>query len=1284
MLKKLLFAIALTTYGVISAQTVLIDPNGDGGFETGATFAANGWTPSIVFGPNFNQWTTNTAATGYTGARAAYITNDTDGSPPTPPYAYSGAQDFLAPNFYKDVYFDASESNISLSFDWKEEGGTLLKVWLISSSTPFSPTPLAPTTISADPDHVLLGTYTGATSWTSETITIPSSYADNGTYRLLFQWTNDGSAPTAPPAAIDNISLVTNCVPSGSSTSSWIQNFTTAVPGSPFNITDTNPAWVAPGYENNSATDFVEQFPGGEVDFTVIFGGGGTNGFNIWVDWDGDGDFLSAPNEKVFATGILTPSFVSGFQIPSTIPPGTYTMRIRSDFNNADPAPCGYIAYGESKDYSLIVSDINCLDNPSNIAISAIDYTTATVTWDPASQAPANGYEYFITQNPNPIIYNQTPTGTSATTSVNLTGLSADTTYYVWVRSVCGTGWGQQGEWQGSATFNTLVYPPTTTNVSICPGDPSDVLTADAACVTGATLSNTVVGSITSSSTYANILDWFTVSSDPCDFTNSYSQQRYETFDFQVDTAGTYFFSIDGIVTTFDSMGYIVYGGFTPGDCTAGGTYVAGADDGFSSSLDAQIEANLVPGITYTLVTTSSGFGSPGIGPFQWDITGAGNLIDPYSPPSGIEWYASASGGTPIFTGTDFDPVAEGVITGSTPGVYSYWAACSSSPDVRARADFNVGKAWIGAVDSNWNTPGNWSPSGAPTDSDCVIITTAGFSPIIDGITEGEGYRLIIENGATLTQQPNSILTITDAINVEAGGTYTMLDSASLFQDTDVANTVNGTFTMQRTATIKEDDYVYWSSPVNSFNIEDISINTPNGYKFIWEPTATRPVGPPPDSDPRDFGEWQSADTGAMDVGKGYIVKGPTGHGSTDAPFTATFSGTPNNGTIIQPITRGTYQGVGYTYNPYSNDILNITSDDDNWNLIGNPYPSALSIEDFLTDNSTIDGNVYLWTHGTDIGAGNVDSFYDDFTYNYNTADYIAINSVGVSTPVGIDHKFIGAGQGFFVLMNDAGTTNESVTFENYMRHTASYRNDQFYRSADTDTDTAEEDLATKHRIWLDYISPSGSTNTTLIGYANGATNDKDRMYDAKTTRGEGLNFYSMIEEDAYLIQGRQTPFVDTDTVPLGLNITEAGIQTIAINTVDGLFLDTDQDIYIEDLLTGITHNISNAPYTFTSEAGIINDRLVLTYRANNLSVDTYDHANAVKVYKENNSIVVNAIHETIQAIEVYDMLGRTLFTNTALHQTQFTINALQPTNSTLFLKVKLTNGEQSIAKIIF
>lgn len=59
-----------------------------------------------------------------------------------------------------------------------------------------------------------------------------------------------------------------------------------------------------------------------------------------------------------------------------------------------------------------------------------------------------------------------------------------------------------------------------------------------------------------------------------------------------------------------------------------------------------------------------------------------------------------------------------------------------------------------------------------------------------------------------------------------------MLDSASLIQIDDVSNTADGTFTLVRTANMRLNDYVYWSSPVCSFNIENISPNTPNGFKY--------------------------------------------------------------------------------------------------------------------------------------------------------------------------------------------------------------------------------------------------------------------------------------------------------------------------------------------------------------------------------------------------------------------------------------------------------------------
>ncbi|WP_282031596.1 GEVED domain-containing protein [Winogradskyella eximia] len=1294
MLKKILFAFAITFSIVISAQTLIIDPAGDGGFETGATFAANGWSEANppAFTPSpfdyLNRWVTNTAAAG-TGARAAYITNDTDGTPAIPPYAYSTAS-FVIPKIHRVVAFPAGETDITLSFDWKGEADSddVLRVWLMPTGDAIPNAAYGVPSGVTPADTNLIGSYSGQTNWTNATITIPATYANNSS-RLVFEWYSNATVGTTP-AAIDNISLISEfvpvyCTPTSTNASDWIEDFSTTG-GGPLEISNTNSGYTAPGYQDNTATQIVAQLPGATVDFTVQFDNSfndptETYGFNIWVDWNANGDFTD-PGEKVYDSGIFVTGVTSDFIIPPTTAIGDYRMRIRSNYSNSNPNPCGSISYGEAEDYTVRVLDVSCTDDPSNITVSAIDYTTATITWDPATPSPGVGYEYFVTTNTDIPLYNQVPTGTttSPTTTANLTGLIDGTIHYVWVRSVCSAGFGGTANWFGSVSFTTLVSPPTTTNISLCPGDtgPFYLTALSSDCTAPTPLGTQLTGALTAGTDPVAFRP-NTGTYNTCSYYTNTS--NYQGIDFVVDSDGIYTFEMDTPTPYFDGMGYIVLndGNFTPGLCN--GTWLQSNDDG-GLGTNPRLTVTLTAGLSYTLYTTVwSSSNTTQSGSYLWNLSGPGSLIG--APAGSMDWYTTDSGGTPIFSGIDFDPVVDGPLTDTnTTGIYSFWAACSSSPSIRTQADFIIGKVWTGAIDSDWNTAGNWSPSGIPDDTDCVVVPNVANAPVINTGIDGLGNRLIVQSGGLLAQASNSSLTITDAVTVEAGGTYSIDDSASLVQINDVANTVNGTFQIARTATVRENDYVYWSSPVTAFNIENVSPGTPNGFKYEWVPTVTRPVIPP---GPNDFGDWQAANTGAMSPGKGYAIKAPTGHGATPAPSTAVFSGTPNNGSISQTIQKGTFTGADYIHAPNGVN-LTVTSDDDNWNFIGNPYPSALHLEDFLyhpAHSSFIDGTAYIWTHNTDIGT-NGQSFYEDFGYSYSNADYLAVNATGNSLPT--PYKgFVASGQGFFVLMTDfSANTTETVYFENYMR-SAGNRNDQFYRSADTSTvENTEANTEDKHRIWLDFINPSGNTNTTLIGYIDGATNERDRSFDAKHTRGAGLNLYSMIEDDAYLIQGRQTPFVDTDRVPLGINVTEAGMQTIAINTLEGLFSNTEQHIYIEDATTGITHNLNSAPYLFTSEIGIINDRFILTYRASTLSVDDFELDNGIKVYEENETIVVTSTRETIASIEVYDMLGRTLFNKRSINSDRFTINDISPNNATLIVKVKLVNGQQKIAKMIF
>ena len=54
----------------VNAQTTLVSPTGDGGFENGATFVANGWS---VVNPATDAWSIGTATAAASGTQCGYI-----------------------------------------------------------------------------------------------------------------------------------------------------------------------------------------------------------------------------------------------------------------------------------------------------------------------------------------------------------------------------------------------------------------------------------------------------------------------------------------------------------------------------------------------------------------------------------------------------------------------------------------------------------------------------------------------------------------------------------------------------------------------------------------------------------------------------------------------------------------------------------------------------------------------------------------------------------------------------------------------------------------------------------------------------------------------------------------------------------------------------------------------------------------------------------------------------------------------------------------------------------
>jgi hypothetical protein len=345
-------------------------------------------------------------------------------------------------------------------------------------------------------------------------------------------------------------------------------------------------------------------------------------------------------------------------------------------------------------------------------------------------------------------------------------------------------------------------------------------------------------------------------------------------------------------------------------------------------------------------------------------------------------------------------------------------------------------------------------------------------------------------------------------------------------------------------------------------------------------------------------------------------------------------------------------------------------------NLIGNPYPSSISADAFLMANSIkIAGFIKIWRHRTTPNPFAVDPFYNNYTYNYVPSDYLTYNLSGPSSPIGFD-GYIASGQGFLVLMDPLSTsTSMTASFNNSMR-SSSYRNDQFYRTENTNTNNLPEG-----RIWLDLVS-STSCSSMLVAYVNGATNQKDQMYDAQADLKASFNIYSLLEGyDRNIIQGRSVPFNQSDQVPLAIKVPTFGSYTIFIKGINGLL--SNQNIFLEDKLLNLIHNLRSTPYTFTVQEGETLERFVLRYNNQILSTDENIFTNQVTIFT-NNHINVKSSDLFVKEIIVYDILGKILIDKQNINQQEIILSKLKPSNDVLFVKVKLENDVVITKTVIY
>ncbi len=576
---------------------------------------------------------------------------------------------------------------------------------------------------------------------------------------------------------------------------------------------------------------------------------------------------------------------------------------------------------------------------------------------------------------------------------------------------------------------------------------------------------------------------------------------------------------------------------------------------------------------------------------------------------------------------------------------------------------------------NTYQADGNWSYAnpGPVDNSDKKVVVKGNLT------VNSEDEYCSVEVRPSGNLQVNSNLTVSNEVkNLATSDRFVVASDANLKQVNPGTNT--GDITVRRMATVPSNQYNYWASPVVGQDLYDLYPNLPPNRVMTyntWDdyftilPSNTNPVS---------------------SFGIGYSIKGPTSNSPQNSSggtgVTASFVGVPQNESLI----------------PEENNIMVTTFDnDDNFNLIGNPFPSNLDLEKFYNDdndNNPTTGNaakfetpsVYFWDN-----IGNTEIYQQGSGYSQsNYAIYNMPFGGGTAAPCYEDtnctissgkkpNGIVKPGQGFIINVKQGET---SLTVNNDMRTTALKINptdgDAEYFKNGSNLSSVNDEAKRNDKFWLELINPAGTRVQTAIGYFERAENTFE-VYDSEIlSESVSENIYTLSHDNVKLaIQGRKGLFHDDDEIPLVVKLFEEGRYKIQLEETKGIFI-SYQNIYLKDKLLGVIHNLSDSgAYEFEADAGVHNDRFEIVFKDGTSAGPVLTAASQVHIRKINKEIVISSTKDKLMEVEIFNFDGWSVYKNTNVNALELKIPAQKFGKQIIVIKAQTESGEIVTRKMI-
>jgi hypothetical protein len=564
----------------------------------------------------------------------------------------------------------------------------------------------------------------------------------------------------------------------------------------------------------------------------------------------------------------------------------------------------------------------------------------------------------------------------------------------------------------------------------------------------------------------------------------------------------------------------------------------------------------------------------------------------------------------------------------SDPGTYTITntiAALGGCNGVTATFEVTIipDGSWTGAINQDWNEPGNWACNQLPTlTTNVTIVSKLDNYPIVTSTNPaGMARDISIGNGASVTvkggklqiagniaKSTNGIFTATEG-TIELKGPAAQTIGSNVFATNTLMNLIinnEAGVTLQGALNIKEvlspeagdfnagDHYltllstdtrtalIDGSGMGNVLGIVNMQRYLPNsfGYKYLSSPFTSATVAELADEVvlKETFPTFYKYDEDHHRDSLGITVyysgwttyKEPTNAlvpmqvyaanlGTSTEAKMLTMSGVVNNGNLFIPL--------------YNNNRKYTRG----FNLVGNPYPSPINWNASGWTKTNIDGAIYFFNAGTtdrytgvytsyvngqsSAGEDNIIPAMQGFLVHVTDPDPVLKSNYPVNAILGFSNS---------IRTNNLNTVLKSATIDTRpaMRLTASF-----------EANNAIEDAA------LVYFDPSASLQFEK---------DKDALK-LENTDERVPNIYTLAVDNQKLsINGLSEPDDSVSYIPLGITTLQDGtLRLRAENAYELPFM----QVYLADGLTGQYHDLRQSPeMRFTLQKGIYDSRFKLVF----------------------------------------------------------------------------------------